>query len=294
MEKTLEEHLRGINSDVASLILRISSLVDTINGEFQFRRGKADTKNVFGEVQLVMDKWADEFLIKEFKESGVIKSVASEEQPELVRLNDDGIFNITLDPLDGSSNIESNNSVGTIVGIYKEDLPTEGKNQVAAMYILYGPVTTLVYAAENCVHECLLTEKGFVLRKENIRLPEPGKLYGIGGLRKDWLPQFTKYVEELEEQGYKLRYGGSFVGDFNQVLHYGGIFAYPSLTTSPNGKLRLLFESNPMAFIIRQAGGDSTDGKHSILEIEPEHIDQRTATYVGNKALIKKLEDALR
>ena len=294
MEKTLEEHLRGINSDVASLILRISSLVDTINGEFQFRRGKADTKNVFGEVQLVMDKWADEFLIKEFKESGVIKSVASEEQPELVRLNDDGIFNITLDPLDGSSNIESNNSVGTIVGIYKEDLPTEGKNQVAAMYILYGPVTTLVYAAENCVHECLLTEKGFVLRKENIRLPEPGKLYGIGGLRKDWLPQFTKYVEELEEQGYKLRYGGSFVGDFNQVLHYGGIFAYPSLTTSPNGKLRLLFESNPMAFIVRQAGGDSTDGKHSILEIKPEHIDQRIATYVGNKALIKKLEDALR
>lgn len=294
MEKTLEDHLGGVNSDVASLILRISSLVATINGEFQFRRGKADTKNVFGEVQLVMDKWADEFLINEFKESGVIKSVASEEQPELVRLNDDGIFNVTLDPLDGSSNIESNNSVGTIVGIYKEDLPTEGKNQLAAMYILYGPVTTLVYAAETGVHEFLLTGKGFILRKENIRLPEPGKLYGIGGLRKDWLPQFKKYVEGLEEQGYKLRYGGSFVGDFNQVLHYGGIFAYPSLTTSPNGKLRLLFESNPMAFIVRQAGGASTDGKRPILEIEPEHIDQRTATYVGNKDLIKRLEEILR
>ena len=294
MEKTLEEHLKGINSDVASLMLRISRLVDRINVEFQFRRGKADTKNVFGEVQLVMDKWADEFLIDEFKKSGVVKSVASEEQPSLVRLNDDGMFNITLDPLDGSSNIESNNSVGTIVGVYKEDLPTEGKNQLAAMYILYGPVTTLVYAAENGVHEFLLTEKGFVLRKENIKLPEPGKLYGIGGLRKDWLPRFTKYIEELEKQGYKLRYGGSFVGDFNQVLHYGGIFAYPSLTTNPNGKLRLLFESNPMAFIVRQAGGASTDGKHSILEIEPDHIDQRTATYVGNKDLIKKLEETLR
>lgn len=293
MEKTLEQHLRGVNSDVASLILRISALANVINNEFQYRRGKTDTKNVFGEIQLVMDKWADEFLIEKFREWGIVRTVASEEQPDLIKVNDKGMFNITLDPLDGSSNIESNNSVGTIVGIYEKDLPVEGEQQLAAMYILYGPVTTLVYAAQNGVHEFLLTSKGFILRKEKIRLPEPGKLYGVGGLRRDWLPAFRKYVEELEGQGYKLRYGGSFVGDFNQVLHYGGIFAYPALTTSPHGKLRLLFESNPMAFIVKQAGGASTDGKHSILEIQPEHIDQRTATYIGNKHLIKKLEKTL-
>ena len=293
MTKNIKEHLEGIDKELASLILKIGDISNTISNELPYRRGKADTKNVFGELQLVIDKWADQFLIDELKKSNLVKTVASEEQPDLVKLNDDGIFNVTVDPLDGSSNIESNNLVGTIIGIYKKDLPTQGKNQIAAMYILFGPVTTLIYTAQNGVHEFLQTKKGFVLREENIKLPEPGKLYSVGGLRKDWLPSFNKYVEELEMEGFKLRYGGSFVGDFNQILHYGGIFAYPALNTKPNGKLRLLFESNPMSFIIEQAGGASTTGKGSILEVEPENIDQRVPTYVGNKNLIEKLEKML-
>jgi fructose-1,6-bisphosphatase I len=293
MTITIKEHLEGIDKELASLILKISDITNTISNELPYRRGKADTKNVFGELQLVIDKWADQFLIDEFKKLDMVKTVASEEQPELVKLNDDGIFNVTIDPLDGSSNIESNNIVGTIVGIYREDLPTQGKNQIAAMYVLYGPVSTLVYTAKNGTHEFLKTREGFVLRSENIKLPEPGKLYGIGGLRKDWPPSFAKYVEELEAEGYKLRYGGSFVGDFNQILHYGGIFAYPALNAKPNGKLRLLFEGNPMSLIIEQAGGASTTGKCSILEVEPENIDQRVPTYVGNKHLIEKLEKML-
>ena len=195
-----------------------------------------------------------------------------------------------MDPLDGSSNIESNNLVGTIVGIYKKDLPAQGKHLIAAMYILYGPTVTLVYTTGNGVHEFLHTKKGFILKEENIKLPEPGILYSIGGLRKDWLPSFRKYIKELELKGYKLRYGGAFVGDFNQILHYGGIFAYPALTTKPNGKLRLLFEANPMSFIIEEAGGASTNGKCSILKINPEDIDQRVPVYVGNKKLIKNIE----
>jgi len=293
MTKNIKEHLEGIDKELASLILKIGDISNTISNELPYRRGKADTKNVFGELQLVIDKWADQFLIDELKKSNLVKTLASEEQPDLVKLNDDGIFNVTVDPLDGSSNIESNNLVGTIIGIYKKDLPTQGKNQIAAMYILFGPVTTLIYTAQNGVHEFLQTKKGFVLREENIKLPEPGKLYSVGGLRKDWLPSFNKYVEELEMEGFKLRYGGSFVGDFNQILHYGGIFAYPALNTKPNGKLRLLFESNPMSFIIEQAGGASTNGNGSILEVEPENIDQRVPTYVGNKNLIEKLEKML-
>ncbi|MEE8400782.1 MAG: class 1 fructose-bisphosphatase [Candidatus Hydrothermarchaeaceae archaeon] len=283
----------GIDKKLASLILKISGISNTISSELPYRRGKANTKNVFGEVQLVVDKWADQFLIDELKKSGLVKTVASEEQPELVQLNDDGIFNVTMDPLDGSSNIETNNIVGTIIGIYKEDLPSPGKNQIASMYFLYGPVSTLVYTAKNGAHEFLKTKEGFVLRGENIKLPEPGKLYGFGGLRKDWLPAFTKYVEELEMRGYKLRYGGSFVGDTNQILHYGGIFAYPALNTNPNGKLRLLFESNPMSLIIEQAGGASTTGRGSILEVETDDIDKRVPTYIGNKHLIEKLEGML-
>lgn len=293
MTKTLKEHLGGIDRDLAYLILKISDITSAISDELPYRRGKADTKNIFGELQLVADKWADQFLIDEFKKTDLVKSVVSEEQPELVKLNDDGLFNITLDPLDGSSNIESNNLVGTIVGIYKTDLPTQGKHLIAAMYVLYGAVTTLVYTARNGVHEFLHTKKGFVLKDENITLPEPGKLYGIGGLRKDWLPSFRGYIEELEQAGYKLRYGGSFVGDFNQILHYGGIFAYPALTGKPQGKLRLLVESNTMSFIAEQAGGASTNGKFSILEVEPEEITQRVPTYIGNKDLIEKLEQIL-
>lgn len=293
MATTIKEHLETIDNDLAALILKISSIAKTISDELPYRRGKADTKNVFGELQLVADKWADQFIIEELKKSGLVKTVVSEEQPDIVPLNDSGTFNITLDPLDGSSNIESNNLVGTIIGIYKEDLPTQGKHQVAAMYILYGPVATLVYTAQNGVHEFLYTKEGFVLREENMKLPEPGKLYGIGGLRKDWLPEFKQYIEQLETEGYKLRYGGSFVGDFNQILHYGGIFAYPALIEKPNGKLRLLVESNTMSFIVKQAGGASTTGKSSILDVVPESITQRVPTYIGNKELIEKLEKIL-
>lgn len=290
MIKTIKEHLKGVDGELISLILKICAIAETISNELPYRRGKADTKNVFGEIQLVADKWANELIIDELKKSGVVKTIVSEEEPDIVEINNNGAFNVTLDPLDGSSNIESNNLVGTIIGIYKKNLPTQGRRQIAAMYILYGPVITLVYTVQNGVHEFLLTEKGFILKEENVKLPEPGKLYSVGGLRKDWLPSFRKYIEDLEMDGYKLRYGGSFVGDFNQILHYGGIFAYPALSTEPNGKLRLLVESNPMSFIAEQAGGASTDGKGSILDIKPESITQRIPTYIGNKGLIKKLE----
>lgn len=290
LEKYLKDNSEKYDEKLGDLILKIGEIGERISKELPNRRGKADTKNVFGEVQLVADKWADKFAIDEFRGVGIVKAMISEEREGVVKLNENGIFDITLDPLDGSSNIETNNSVGTIFGIYKADLPCEGKNQICAAYILYGPVMTLIFATENSVNEFLHTEQGFVLKQENIKLPEPGILYGIGGLRKDWLPEFREYVEELEAEGYKLRYGGSFVGDFNQILHYGGIFAYPALASKPEGKLRLFAESNPMSYIIKQAGGASTDGAMSILDIKPDSVNQRTPTYIGNKGLIEKLE----
>ena len=287
---TLKEYVKKNDKELADLIIKIAGLAEKITQELPYRRGKAETKNVFGETQLVIDKWADKFIINELKKSGLVREMVSEEQEALVKLNSQALFSITLDPLDGSSNIESNNLIGTIFGIYKKNLPAKGKEQIGALYVLYGPVMTLVYATKNGVNEFLHTKKGFALKEKNIKLPKTGKLYSIGGLRKDWLPWFRKYVEELEIQGYKLRYGGAFVGDFNQIIHYGGIFAYPALNDKPNGKLRLLAESNPMSFIIKQAGGASTNGRCSILDIKPKNINQRTPTYVGNKGLIKNLE----
>ncbi len=291
----LREHLlKNVNKNLASLIFEISKMYELIKRELPYRRGSTNRRNVYGEIQLVVDDWANDFIIGELEKTGLVKTVVSEEEADVVKINKKGIFNISLDPLDGSSNIESNNLVGTIIGIYKKDFPTPGRNIIAAMYMLYGPVGTLVYATKKGVHEFLLTDDGFVLTRSNIRLPRKGKLYSIGGLRKDWIPEFKKFVEEIEEKGYKLRYGGSFVGDSNQILHYGGIFGYPSLIGKPEGKLRLVSESNPISFIIEQAGGRSSNGKKSILDLEYTSLQQRTPTYVGNKKLIKELEKALK
>ena len=291
LEKFLNNNKEKHNEKLGDLVLKIGEMGERINDELPNMRGKTDTKNVFGETQLVADKWADKFITDKLKQSGLVKAIASEEQDDIVVLNENGIFNITLDPLDGSSNMKSNNLVGTIFGIHETDLPCQGKNQIAAAYILYGPVMSLVLATKNSVNKFFYTKKGFILKQENIKLPDQGILYSVGGLRKDWLPEFRKYIEELEEQGYKLRYGGSFVGDFNQILHYGGIFAYPALTTKPEGKLRLLAEANPMSYIMEQAGGASTNGEISILDIEPNSVNQRTPIYIGNKGLINKLRN---
>lgn len=291
----LKKHLlKNLDKKLASLIFEISKMCELIRRELPYRRGKTNMRNVFGEIQLVVDDWANQFIIGELRKTGLVKTLTSEEEPDIVKMSKGGIFNISLDPLDGSSNIESNNLVGTIIGIYKKEFPTPGRDQIAAMYILYGPVDTLVYATKKGVYEFLLTTEGFVLIRQNIKLPRKGKLYSIGGLRKDWLPKVKEFVKEVEEKGYKLRYGGSFVGDSNQILHYGGIFAYPSLVNKPEGKLRLISESNPIAFIIEQAGGRSSNGKKSILDIEYTSLQQRTPTYVGSKNLIEELEKKLK
>ncbi len=290
----LKEHLlKNLDKKLASLIFEISKMCELIRRELPYRRGKTKMRNVFGEVQLVIDDWANQFIIEELRKTNLVKTLISEEEADVVQMSKNGIFNISIDPLDGSSNIESNNLVGTIIGISKKEFPTPGKNQIAAMYMLYGPLDTLVYATEKGVNEFLLTNEGFILTKQNIKLPQKGKLYSMGGLRKDWLPEFKEFVEGVEEKGYKLRYGGSFVGDSNQILHYGGIFAYPSLVGKPDGKLRLISESNPISFIIEQAGGRSSNGKKSILDIKYTSLQQRTPTYVGNKDLIEKLEKTL-
>jgi len=291
----LKEYLlKNLDKKLASLIFEISKMCELIRRELPYRRGRTNMRNVFGEIQLVVDDWVNQFIIGELRKTNLVKTLTSEEEPDIVKMSKDGIFNISLDPLDGSSNIESNNLVGTIIGIYKKEFPTLGRNQVAAMYILYGPVDTLVYATKKGVSEFLLTTEGFVLIRRNVKLPKKGKLYSVGGLRKDWIPEIKEFVEEVEKKGYKLRYGGSFVGDSNQILHYGGIFAYPSLIGKPEGKLRLIFESNPIAFIIEQAGGRSSNGKKSILDIEYTSLQQRTPTYVGNKGLIEELEKKLK
>jgi len=255
----------------------------------------AGTSNLYGEEQLALDVLSDRIIRKRLIKSGVVCNIASEEMDEILQVTSDtdGMYSVAYDPLDGSSLVDVNLAVGTIVSIYSGcDLFQVGRKQVAAMYILYGPRVSLVYSVGNGVYEFTMNHlMEFTLTRENVRMKPSGDIYAPGGLRNKYTEGNEKFVRYLEAKGCKLRYSGGFVPDINQVLMKGkGIFMYPALNGSPNGKLRLLFELNPMAYLIENAGGVATNGKIPILDIKPECLDQRAPIYIGctddvNKAM---------
>jgi fructose-1,6-bisphosphatase I len=248
--------------------------------------GVAGTSNLYGEEQLALDVLSDRIMKKRLIHSGVVCNIASEEMDEIYQAMTDsnGFYSVAYDPLDGSSLVDVNLAVGTIVSIYAGcDLFQEGRKQVAAMYILYGPRVSLVYSVGDGVHEFTMNQlMEFNLTRENIRMQPDGNIYSPGGLRNKYSEGDEQFIRYLEAKGCKLRYSGGFVPDINQVLMKGkGLFMYPALNGSPNGKLRLLFELNPMAYLVEHAGGAATDGRMPILDIKPEALDQRAPIYIG-------------
>jgi len=294
---TLRQYLDTTDSpnDLKDLIELIAKQAPKIRDAFITNQKYADTQNSYGETQMELDKWSDQHLIKVLKKSKLVKEIASEEQPEVLKIPDaTSNYGITLDPLDGSSLIQVNLAVGTIVGIFDNGkVVQKGRNLRAAMYILYGPLTVLTLTVKSGVHIFALKGEDFVMTEKDIKMPE-GNIYGIGGLKKEWTPKHAKFIDALEKEGYKLRYSGSFVADFHQTLKYGGIFSYPALAGHENGKLRILFEANPLGFIATEAGGEISNGKISILDITPEKLDQRTPLYVGSKGVIKRMEGMMK
>lgn len=287
----LDTHISSHNEDVKQVVLCISEVAKKISKGFATRRGTSDTSNVYGEQQQAMDVWADELLISELRDSNLVRYLASEEQPDVLTFEDSASnIGVTIDPLDGSSLIDVNLAVGTIVGIYRGGVLSPGREMLGAMYALYGPLTTLTYCLREGVHEFTLDDNGdFVLQEENIVIPE-GKIYAPGALRRDWLPAHSGFIEKLEAEGYKLRYSGSFVADVHQILHKGGVFTYPAFAGREQGKLRLLFEAAPMGFIVSQAGGAVSDGRRDLLTIKPEAVSQRVPIYIGGKREITLIE----
>jgi len=286
----LEEHLADCDDDLRELILRIGNVCKTIASGFASRQTYSDTHNIYGEQQMALDKWADEVLINDLRDSGLVKYLASEEQPEILEFDGDGKLGVTLDPLDGSSLIDVNLAVGTIIGIYRGSVLEPGKEMIGAMYVLYGPLTTLTYTVKKGVHDFVLNPEGqYVLQKEDVQMPE-GKIYAPGAARCDYLPGHSKWIEALEAQGYKVRFSGSFVADVHQIMHKGGVFTYPGFVGKEQGKLRLLFEANPMGFIVQQAGGATSHGTGDILAVQPESVSQRIPIYIGGKAEINLIE----
>lgn len=293
--RTLRDILEEEDQSLRKLLTLLANLSFQIVKQIPSTLGMTSGVNIYGEKQTELDVWTNELLTEKLSKSGLVKIVASEELDHPIVVPE-GEYSVTLDPLDGSSNIKSNNLVGTIVGIYHDrPLPAQGKHLLASGYFLYGPYVEAILALSEGVYIFVAAGKGdaeqrFLSNGEPYLLPKPGNIYGVGGLRAKWLPRVREFVERLDSRGFKFRYGGSFVGDYNQVLHGGGFFAYPELVDAPHGKYRLQFESNPIGFVTVKAGGKASTGAKPILEVEPTSLDQRVPTYVGNTDLVVEFE----
>jgi fructose-1,6-bisphosphatase I len=266
--------------------------------------GSRGEVNVQGEVQQKLDVYANEALIHclSLRDSiGIIVSEENEEPLVLRHESPEAKYAIVFDPLDGSSNIDVAVTIGTTFAIFRRpdgDKATDplewvlqpGREQVAAGYVVYGSSTVLVYSAGNGVHGFTLDPLvgSYILTHENIRMPERGRYYSVNESYCDrWPERYARYLGRLKsgETGgrYSSRFVGSMVADFHRTLLRGGVFIYPPNTEHPRGKLRLLYEANPVAFLAEQAGGASSDGERSILDVQPVDIHQRTPLVVGGR-----------
>lgn len=261
--------------------------------------------NVQGEEQQKLDVIANIRFMRALSKGGEVCAIVSEEEDDVIDLqNTSGKYVVAIDPLDGSSNIDVNISIGTIFSIYRrktpvgspitsEDIMQPGNQQVAAGYVLYGSSTMLVYTTgfgtNGFTYESSLGE--FFLSHPNIKAPRNGSIYSINeGLEYDWQPGIKDYIKSCKEKKYQSRYIGSLVADFHRNLLKGGIYLYPATLKNPSGKLRLLYEANALAFIIEQAGGKASDGKRRILNIQPENLHQRTPLFIGSENMVEEAE----
>ena len=277
--------------------------------------GKAGNENVQGEEQMKLDVFANDIFIDALSHREIVCGIASEENEDFIEIkgNENNAhmnnYVVLIDPLDGSSNVDVNVSVGTIFSIYRrvtpagtpvkmEDFLQKGVNQVAAGYVIYGSSTMLVYTTGNGVNGFTLDPSvgTYFLSHPNMTYPKTGKIYSINEGNYAKFPQgvkeYIKYCQEEEgNRPYTSRYIGSLVADFHRNMIKGGIYIYPSYAHAPNGKLRLLYECNPMAFLAEQAGAKATNGFQRILEIEPTSLHQRVPFFCGSVEMVQKAEE---
>ena len=280
--------------------------------------GNSGVENVQGEAQMKLDLFAHNTMKQALMSREEVAGFASEEEENFIAFDTERGRNakyvILTDPLDGSSNIDVNVSVGTIFSIYRrvspvgtpvtlEDFMQPGNRQVAAGYIVYGSSTMLVYTTGHGVNGFTYDPSlgVFCLSHENIQIPQTGKIYSINEGQYLKFPvgvkKYLKYCQEEDKETqrpYTSRYIGSLVSDFHRNMLKGGIYIYPSATNYPNGKLRLLYEGNPMAFLAEQAGGVVSDGYNRILDIQPTALHQRVPLFIGSREMVKKAEQLMR
>jgi fructose-1,6-bisphosphatase I len=278
--------------------------------------GSAGRENIHGDAVKKLDVYADEMIYKAMDHGGHLCVMASEENEDVLHIPDDypkGKYVLLFDPLDGSSNIDANVTIGTIFSIYRRvsnsgkgtlaDCTQPGYKQIAAGYVVYGSSTMLVYTTGDGVHGFTLDPSigEFLLSHENIRVPKSGKIYSVNeGNYRYWSDGVKMYIKYLQDEDtsssrpYSARYIGSMVADIHRTLLYGGIFLYPGDTRLPGGKVRLMYEANPMSFIMEQAGGAATDGNQRILDVIPTALHQKTPLFIGSEEDVALCTDFLR
>ncbi len=314
-----EEHFPGARGVFSSVLSAMTLATKAIQA--QVRRaglgdilGSAGGTNVHDEVQQKLDVYANQMLLHCLGRRDSVAILASEENDEPVMINRDveqGGYIIVFDPLDGSSNIDVNVSVGTIFSIFRRPDGADGRGpqavlqpgnqQVAAGYVVYSSSTVFVYTAGHGVFSFTLDPDigAFVLCSEYVKMPAQGKYYSVNEANADAFPQaYRDFLAKMRrgELGheYSSRYVGSLVADFHRTLLKGGVFLYPPTKSHPKGKLRLMYEANPLAFIAEQAGGIATDGSKRILDIQPEAIHQRTPFVVGSRVEMDAFEECVK
>jgi len=313
-----QNHFEGSSGELTRLLNAIRLAAKVVNHEVNKAGlvdilGGAGEINIQGEDQQKLDIYANDVFMQTLIKREIVCGIASEEEDDFVIIKghngqNDNKYILLMDPLDGSSNIDVNVSVGTIFSVYKrvtpagtpvtqEDFLQAGNKQVAAGYVVYGTSTMLVYTTGKGVNGFTLNPAigTFYLSHPNMEYPEKGNIYSINEAGYVHFPQgvkeYLKYIQKQVEKGhqYKSRYIGSLVSDFHRNMIKGGIYIYPTSTNNPKGKLRLLYECNPMAFLAEQANGQATDGYKRILDIEPTELHQRVPFFCGSKRMVQKV-----
>ena len=322
---TLEDYIIKKQNDfpyatgeLTSLLSAIVLATKVVNREVN-KAGIADitgaygAENVQGEQQQKLDVYADEVFMNALEAKGQVCGMASEEQEDFVQFDShiaqNGNYVVMIDPLDGSSNIDVNVSIGTIFSIYRRVSPVgqplemrdflqKGEEQVAAGYVIYGSSTMLVYTTGKGVNGFTLDPSigTFYLSHPDMQIPKKGKIYSVNEGNyphfSEGMKKYVGYCKELDtdtNRPYSARYIGSLVADFHRNMLKGGLFMYPATTTAPNGKLRLLYECNPFAMIAEQAGGLATDGKNRVMEIDPTELHQRIPYFTGSEDMVNQV-----
>lgn len=299
----------GIAAKIVNREVNKAGLVDIL--------GDNGTTNIQGEGQKKLDVYADEQFIAALRSGGECCVVASEEHDDCIMINSrvsqNANYIVCIDPLDGSSNIDVNVSVGTIFSIYRRKVPggavrpeeilQKGTEQVAAGYVIYGSSTMLVYTTGKGVNGFTLDPSigEFCLSHPDMKMPRNGTIYSINEGNYIRFPQgvkdYIKYCQvedRMTQRPFTSRYIGSMVADVHRNLIKGGVFLYPTTSSHPQGKLRLMYECNPLAFVIEQAGGKATDGRGRVLEIQPKSLHQRTPIFIGSTEMVEKVEEFIR